>query len=51
MSICARPRAVDLAVNISEVAERYLGHLPVKPLTDLPRMGDLALRMVRVSPV
>ena len=40
-------RIGDLAVNISEVAQRYLLHPPVKPLIDLPRMGDLALKMVR----
>ena len=40
-------RVGDLAVNISEVAQRYLLHLPVKPLIDLPRMGDLALKMLR----
>jgi phosphate transport system protein len=36
-----------LAVNICEVAQRYLLHPPVKPLIDLPRMGDLALKMLR----
>ncbi len=40
-------RVGDLAVNISEVAQRYLLHPPVKPLVDLPRMGDLALKMLR----
>ena len=40
-------RVGDLAVNISEVAQRYLQHPPVKPLIDLPRMGDLALTMLR----
>lgn len=40
-------RIGDLAVNISEVAQRYLLHPPVKPLIDLPRMGDLALKMLR----
>ena len=40
-------RVGDLAVNISEVAQRYLLHPPVKPLIDLPRMGDLALEMLR----
>ena len=40
-------RVGDLAVNISEVAQRYLPHPPVKPLIDLPRMGDLALKMLR----
>ena len=39
-------RVGDLAVNISEVAQRYLMHPPVKPLIDLPRMGDLALKML-----
>ena len=40
-------RVGDLAVNIAEAAERYLLHPPVKPLIDLPRMGDLALKMLR----
>jgi phosphate transport system protein len=40
-------RVGDLAVNISQVAERYLQHPPVKPLIDLPKMGDLALKMLR----
>ena len=40
-------RVGDLAVNISEVAQRYLQHPPVKPLIDLPRMGVLALKMLR----
>ena len=42
-------RVGDLAVNISEVAQRYLLHPPVKPLIDLPRMGDLALKMLRAA--
>ena len=40
-------RVGDLAVNIAEAAERYLLHPPVKPLIDLPRMGELALKMLR----
>ena len=40
-------RVGDLAVNISQVAQRYLLDPPVKPLIDLPRMGDLALKMLR----
>jgi phosphate transport system protein len=40
-------RVGDFAVNIGEVAERYLRHPPVKPLIDLPRMGELALKMLR----
>ena len=40
-------RVGDLAVNISEAALRYLAHPPVKPLIDMPRMGDLALKMLR----
>ena len=39
-------RVGDLAVNISEAAERYVMHAPVKPLIDLPRMGDMAQRML-----
>jgi phosphate transport system protein len=40
-------RVGDLAVNVGEAAQRYLLHPPVKPLIDLPRMGDLALKMLR----
>lgn len=40
-------RVGDFAVNIGEVAQRYLLHPPVKPLIDLPRMGELALKMLR----
>jgi phosphate transport system protein len=40
-------RVGDLAVNVAEAGQRYLQHPPVKPLIDLPRMGDLALKMLR----
>ncbi|MEZ5294149.1 MAG: phosphate signaling complex protein PhoU [Vicinamibacterales bacterium] len=40
-------RVGDLAVNIAEAAKRYLLHAPVKPLIDLPRMGEIAQRMLR----
>ena len=40
-------RVGDLAVNIAEAANRYLLHPPVKPLIDIPRMGDIAQRMLR----
>jgi phosphate transport system protein len=40
-------RVGDLAVNIAEAAKRYLQHPPVKPLIDIPRMGDIAQRMLR----
>jgi phosphate transport system protein len=40
-------RVGDLAVNIGEAGQRYLLHPPVKPLLDLPRMGELALNMLR----
>src|SRR5262245_21306654 len=40
-------RVGDLAVNIGEAGERYIAHPPVKPLIDLPRMGELALKMLR----
>jgi len=40
-------RVGDFAVNIAEVAQRYILHPPVKPLIDLPRMGELALKMLR----
>ena len=40
-------RVGDLAVNIAEAAVRYIQHPPVKPLIDLPKMSDLARRMLR----
>jgi phosphate transport system protein len=40
-------RVGDLAVNIGEAGKRYLQHPPVKPLIDIPRMGELAQRMLR----
>jgi phosphate transport system protein len=40
-------RVGDLAVNIAEAADRYVRHPPVKPLIDLPRMADIAERMLR----
>jgi phosphate transport system protein len=40
-------RVGDLAVNIAEAATRYLRHLPVKPLIDLPRMSAIAEAMLR----
>jgi phosphate transport system protein len=40
-------RVGDLAVNIAEAGKRYLEHPPVKPLIDIPRMGDIAQRMLR----
>jgi len=40
-------RVGDLAVNIAEAAKRYLLHAPVKPLIDIPRMGEIAQRMLR----
>lgn len=40
-------RVGDLAVNVGEAAQRYVAHAPVKPLIDLPRMGTLALKMLR----
>ena len=40
-------RVGDLAVNIAEAGKRYLNHPPVKPLIDIPRMGDLAQKMLR----
>ncbi len=40
-------RVGDLAVNIAEASQRYIQHPPVKPLIDLPRMGQLALKMHR----
>jgi phosphate transport system protein len=40
-------RVGDLAVNIAEAARRYLRHPPVKELIDIPRMADIAQRMLR----
>ena len=40
-------RVGDLAVNIGEAGKRYLLHPPVKPLIDIPRMGELAQSMLR----
>src|SRR3954447_12962681 len=40
-------RVGDLAINIAEAALRYLGHPPVTELIDIPRMADLAQRMLR----
>jgi phosphate transport system protein len=40
-------RVGDLAVNIAEAAERYLGHPPVKELIDIPRMAVIAQGMLR----
>jgi phosphate transport system protein len=40
-------RVGDLAVNVGQASQSYLQHPPVKPLIDLPRMGDLALKMLR----
>jgi phosphate transport system protein len=42
-------RVGDLAVNVGEAAQQYLLHPPVKPLLDLPRMGELAMKMLRES--
>ena len=40
-------RVGDLAVNVAEAGKRYLQHPPVKPLIDIPRMGDIAQLMLR----
>jgi phosphate transport system protein len=40
-------RVGDLAINIGEAAARYLTHPPVKELIDIPRMADIAHRMLR----
>jgi len=40
-------RVGDLAVNIAEAAKRYVQHRPVKPLIDIPRMAEIAQRMLR----
>jgi phosphate transport system protein len=40
-------RVGDLAINIGEAGLRYLSHPPVKALIDIPRMADIAQRMLR----
>ena len=40
-------RVGDLAINIAEAVRRYLHHAPVKELIDIPRMADIAQRMLR----
>jgi phosphate transport system protein len=40
-------RVGDLAINIAEAVQRYMRHPPVKELIDIPRMADLAQRMLR----
>jgi phosphate transport system protein len=40
-------RVGDLAVNIAGAARRYADHPPVKPLIDIPQMGEIAQRMLR----
>jgi phosphate transport system protein len=42
-------RVGDLAVNIAEAVRRYLQHPPVKKLIDIPRMAEIAQRMLRES--
>jgi phosphate transport system protein len=42
-------RVGDLAINIAEAARRYMRHPPVKKLIDIPRMADIAQRMLRDS--
>jgi phosphate transport system protein len=40
-------RVGDLAVNIAEASARYMTHVPVKPLIDIPRMAVIAQEMLR----
>jgi phosphate transport system protein len=40
-------RVGDLAVNIAEAAQRYIGQPPVKKLIDIPAMGTIAQTMLR----
>jgi phosphate transport system protein len=42
-------RVGDLAINIAEAVRRYLRHVPVKELIDIPRMAEIAQRMLRNS--
>ncbi len=40
-------RVGDLAINIAEAVRRYMRHPPVKELIDIPRMAEIAQRMLR----
>src|SRR5258708_36096954 len=40
-------RVGDLAINIAEAAQRYVAHPPVKKLIDIPRMANIAQRILR----
>ena len=40
-------RVGDLAINIAEAVKRYMRHTPVKELVDIPRMAEIAQRMLR----
>jgi len=40
-------RVGDLAINIAEAAQRYVGHAAVKKLIDIPRMATIAQGMLR----
>jgi phosphate transport system protein len=40
-------RVGDLAINIVEAVRRYILHPPVKQLIDIPRMAEIAQRMLR----
>jgi phosphate transport system protein len=40
-------RVGDMAINIAEAVKRYMLHPPVKELIDIPRMADIAQRMLR----
>src|SRR3954464_3093006 len=40
-------RVGDLAINIAEAAQRYVGHPAVKKLIDIPRMALIAQSMLR----
>jgi len=40
-------RVGDLAVNVAEAVTRYLRHTPLRPIAHIPRMADLAQRMLR----
>lgn len=42
-------RVGDLAINIAEAVKRYMRHPPVKELIDIPRMAEIAQRMLRDS--
>src|SRR5918994_1632747 len=46
-AVVDRVLAGDMAINIAEAVKRYMRHSPLKELIDIPRMADIAQRMLR----